>query len=222
MNWNRVTAIFGGTFDPPHVGHKAAAIGLLAHPKVSRVIAVPAATPPHKPALVPAKQRLEMVKLAFSGSPVEINTCEFDRVSANSTEPSYSYQTIHELSQLYTELAFVIGADQLAALPTWKRFPELLKMCHWIILGRKPDGIAVAKQALQQLKASSLISTTNENSGKISGSTKEWILVETEAQALSSQQIREAIARTGEFPEGSLPSEVAHYLLENKLYGTRK
>ncbi|HUP55886.1 MAG TPA: adenylyltransferase/cytidyltransferase family protein, partial [Bdellovibrionota bacterium] len=69
MNWREVTAIFGGTFDPPHLGHREAVAGLFRNPGVREVWVMPAASPPHKPAIATAEQRLELARLAFGPHP---------------------------------------------------------------------------------------------------------------------------------------------------------
>ena len=169
-----------------------------------------------------------MAHLAFQGvAPLEISDLELKR-AAQSGGPSFSFDTISDLRRDHRELAFVIGADQLRDLPRWHRFPEILGLCHWIVLSRKPDGDAVAEQALSQWEGSGL--------AKKSPTPGQWLLdarlnqkvgatlvvVPTAAPALSSTQIREVLGRTGEAPENTLSEPVRGYLKRVGLYGTEK
>ena len=95
--WSEVTAIFGGTFDPPHLGHREALDGLFtAGPGIGRALIVPAAAPPHKPAVASSEDRVAMARLAFApgklAGPVELSLVELEleRARARPSEPSYS------------------------------------------------------------------------------------------------------------------------------------
>jgi nicotinate-nucleotide adenylyltransferase len=210
--WNEITAVFGGRFDPPHLGHREAVRGLFKFPAVKQVLILPSGSAPHKPALANATQRTEMAKLALSDLPfdclpaeIEFDLRELDRARLNPTVPTYSFETIQQLRAIYPKLAFVIGADQLVALPTWHRFPELLTLCHWIVLERKPQGSQLARQTLQEWEASGLVKAQGPNSWETTRKPEFTIqIVPTEAKDVSSTQIREAIARTGEPPADSI------------------
>jgi nicotinate-nucleotide adenylyltransferase len=65
MNWHEVTAVFGGTFDPPHLGHREAIAGLFKNPGVSRALVIPSFIPPQKPQAVGSDHRVAMAKLCF-------------------------------------------------------------------------------------------------------------------------------------------------------------
>jgi len=224
--WDEITAVFGGRFDPPHVGHREAVRGLFQFPAVKQVLIMPSGSAPHKPTLATATQRTEMAKLAFGNLPfdslpseIHFDLSELDRAKRNPYLATYSFDTISELGVVHPKLAFVIGADQLAALPTWHRFPELLTLCHWIVLERKPQGSQLARQTLQEWEASGLVQAKDASTWE---STKAKYLIQivpTEAKDVSSTQIRETIARTGEPPADSLLPGVLAYLKEQRLYG---
>jgi len=223
--WSEVTAILGGTFDPPHAAHRKALRGLYALPGVGRVVVMPSASPPHKPAIASPEHRLEMARLAFQGlAPLEIDSSELER-ARRTGRPSYSFDTISELSTRYPELAFVIGADQLRDLPRWYRFPDILGLCHWIVLARKPDGERVAQKAMAELEASGMALRETDSLWRLkpAGHRAEryLVLVPTDAPALSSTEIREALGRTGKAPQEALPEPVLAYLMRHRLYGTQ-
>ena len=227
--WSQVTALFGGTFDPPHLGHREAVRGLFEVPRVQRVMILPAATPPLKQTTsASAEHRVAMAKLCFSAtgsdpyypSEVEMNLVEIERQKLRPNEPSYTYDTLVHLKRSLPQLAFVIGTDQLASLNRWYRFPEILNLCHWIILERKfSTSSTTASDALSQLTGSGLIHSQGDRLWK--SNTGTWIqMVPTKAALISSTHIRETLARTGSPPEGALSIEVASYLKTHSLYGT--
>jgi len=224
---DKYTAIFGGTFDPPHLGHRQVAQDLIQILGVSRVLVVPSARPPHKTTLSSSVDRLKMCELLFAGlSGVEVNDLELKREASG--RPSYSIDTILELKSQFPKLAFIIGSDQIESLPTWHRFQELLGLCDWIAVGRKPDGLNRNLAAIQQLVGLGLARST--------ASDQVWALsrghtlrqLETRAPDMSSTEIRRQIAvqtveKTAildDFLSKYLPTDVTRYLMDRKLYGT--
>ena len=81
--WTECTALFGGRFDPPHLGHEEALAGLFESPGVARVLVIPSGNPPHKPVTASNEARLEMARAAFLKSnlpgPVEVHPLEIER-----------------------------------------------------------------------------------------------------------------------------------------------
>ena len=231
-NWAEITAVFGGTFDPPHTGHVEAVRGLFEDPGVQRVLVLPTSTPPHKHFLTSAEHRVAMVKLCFASSVhqnIQIDLTEIERSMQRPGGYNYSFDTLQELSQRFhgsNQLAFVIGADQLASIENWFRFPEVLDLCHWIVLARKPSGLATALQAIQKLEASNLLKKRGDGP---TGSSQLWHIgkmssflriVDTRAPEISSTDVRQALCRNGSAPEGSLVPAVEAYLKLHHLYGT--
>ena len=227
-------ALFGGTFDPPHLGHREAVRGLFQVPGVSRVKILPAPVPPLKTSQATAEQRLAMARLNFAAVPgdpmpaeIEIDTRELDRAVREPGRPSYTFDTLQEIGREIPRerLAFVIGADQLLQLPRWHRFPELLELSHWIVLERKPDGGARARTMLQEWTGSGLVRTTGQPSRWATRSGRELRVVPTKARELSSTAIRESIARTGKAPGSEsapwLLPEVLSYLKTHRIYAIK-
>ncbi len=133
--------VLGGSFDPVHAGH----VGLARHfiellqPEELRLI--PAGQPWQKDALVAnAEQRIAMLKLAFEadmGSRIEIDRQEIER--AEKRVPSYSIDTLTNLRDHLgkeTSIIFLIGADQLQNLASWKRWRELFSLAHIVAASR--------------------------------------------------------------------------------------
>ncbi|UCE27753.1 MAG: nicotinate-nucleotide adenylyltransferase [Candidatus Coatesbacteria bacterium] len=131
----KVIAVFGGTFDPPHIGHLVAASDACEALALERVLFVPAARPPHKPGEVdtPPELRLRMVELAAAGD---------DRFDASDIEigrdgPSFTIDTVRELKGDDFETVYVIvGADGLAEMTTWKEYRALLDEARVVAVSR--------------------------------------------------------------------------------------
>lgn len=238
VRWHQVTALFGGAFDPPHRGHREAVAGLFRAPGVRRVQVIPTALAPHKRVVTPAEHRVAMARLNFAPLPadalpaedVTIDLCELER-AARAPGPSYAFDTIEEARARFGEVAFVIGTDQLRDLPRWNRFPALLGLCHWLVLLRKPEGADSVAGLLGDWVASGLLEPAGLEGefpvgrGALPRPFGPQIapvlkLIPTDAPALSSTAVREALGRTGQAPEGSLLPGVSSYLKENHLYGS--
>jgi len=234
--WNEITAVFGGTFDPPHVGHIAAVRGLFERPGVGRVIVLPSPVPPQKPAgVTETHARAHMVRLTFGDrakfpGPVLIDSREILRSQLHPGLPSFTYDTLQQMRGEIPNLAFVIGADQFYNLPTWHRFPDLLDLCHWIVLERKPNGADLAGKALSEFVANGLAKPQSSRSSQSSMTSETWTfgragkssltIIPTDAPSISSTEIRETIGRTGHPPENGLTPEVLEYLKLHRVYGT--
>ena len=223
-DWSDVTAIFGGTFDPPHLGHMEAVKGLFTAPRVKQVRVVPSAHPPHKRTMTAETHRVKMTKLAFLRSiDTVVDPQEVERARLTG-RPSYTYETLQALrNQIGPELAFVIGTDQLQDLSKWYRFPELLGLSHWIVLERKGQDSPL--RALTEWQGSGLIKTqktgTEHPTFELSAPKPTFLtVVPTPARELSSHKIRERIAVLGDVPAELLSPDVISYLKQNHLYGT--
>lgn len=132
--------VFGGTFDPPHVGHRVVARDVVEGLELDRLLVVPAGRPPHREARLPAALRLELVREAFRGD---------DRIGVSDLEvagegPSYTVETLARIRRERSpdELWCVIGADQLRELDTWReprRIAELARLAVMSRAGRRPS-----------------------------------------------------------------------------------
>jgi nicotinate-nucleotide adenylyltransferase len=122
--------VFGGTFDPIHVGHVAAAHAALTALHLERVLFVPSGRPPHKEGHASAEQRYEMTCLAIEGEPLfTVSRLELDRPG-----PSYTVDTLRALQG--DELFFICGADAIVELPTWHEWRELVKLAKFVAVTR--------------------------------------------------------------------------------------
>jgi nicotinate-nucleotide adenylyltransferase len=137
MTWKRI-GIFGGTFNPPHLGHLILAETAADTLALDCVFFAPAANPPHKIGMprAPAEVRLAMVKLAIEGNPrFTTSRADMDRPG-----PQYAVDMIAMFHQEYpdAELFFLMGSDSLRDLLSWSRPEEIIRMTTLVVMQR-PD-----------------------------------------------------------------------------------
>lgn len=128
--------IFGGAFNPPHIGHLIVAEAVREHLRLDRVIFVPSAAPPHRTDVgrASAEVRMEMTRLAIQGNPVfEVSDVEIQRPGR-----SYTIDTITAFEVIHpgVKLSLLIGSDNLAEFHTWKSPREILAKCDLIVFPR--------------------------------------------------------------------------------------
>lgn len=138
--------LFGGTFDPVHIGHLRLAEEAADHLGLARVRWIPAGQPGHREApRVSSAQRLEMVRLAIAGNP----RFELDASEVGANTPSYTVPTLERLRQVENlgvsrPLVLLVGADSFAGLPDWHRWPSLFDLAHIAVAHRPGFPIDVA------------------------------------------------------------------------------
>lgn len=133
----RRVGVFGGTFDPPHLGHLVAAGEAAYRCRLDEVVFVPTGDPWQKQHrnVTDAAARLEMTRSAVESDPLfRVSTCDIDRDG-----PTYAVDTVADVRAEYdgdVDLHFIIGADSLENLHTWHRVEELSKAVKFIALNR--------------------------------------------------------------------------------------
>ena len=128
--------IFGGSFNPIHLGHLLVAQAALEEMALTRLFFVPAAQSPFKPESKPASatDRLRWLRLALAGcSWAEVDDQEVQRGGV-----SYTIETVRDYSRRFVgaDLFYLIGADQVAQLPKWKDADELARLATFVVLPR--------------------------------------------------------------------------------------
>ena len=125
--------LYGGTFNPIHIGHLIVAKSVQEAYGFNKVIFVPNGVPPHKKGVVASEHRLEMLKLAIKGDPFfEINTYEIEKET-----PSYTIETVRHIREFYggkIDLPYwLIGPDNASQIPHWYKSEKLIKECKFLI-----------------------------------------------------------------------------------------
>lgn len=128
------SAIYGGSFDPPHVGHVLAAAYVLCIGVVDRVLVVPVFDHAHDKSLSDFTLRAQLCQAAFGADP-RVEVC---LIEEHLPRPSYTLRTILALRELYPDDDFrlIMGADVLAETEKWHRFDEVISLAPPLVLGR--------------------------------------------------------------------------------------
>ena len=145
-------AVFGGTFNPLHIGHAMLADTIITELGYDKILFVPSFITPHKKYTgnVTSEQRLEMVRTfcASEGNGhFETETCEFDRGGVSYTSDTLEYLTSKYKDQLDGKLAFVMGDEVAAEFDKWKNPEKVSALADLIIVHRYPD-IGAIEQTL--------------------------------------------------------------------------
>jgi nicotinate-nucleotide adenylyltransferase len=194
--------IYGGTFDPPHLGHLAAAQEALYTCNLARVLFTPNARNPLKlgEPISETEHRLAMTELAVRDNcGFELSTADVDRGG-----PSYTVDLLTGLRETLhpgDELAFIAGMDVLHELPRWREPLRILELARLIVISR-PGEDTLAPTALDEHLPSA--------SSRIT-------VIETAGVAISSTELRERVA-AGKPIRYLVPDAVAEYVAEHDLY----
>ena len=132
-------AIYGGSFNPMHIGHEKIVDYVLNNLNMDKIIIIPVGIPSHRENnLEQSDTRLKICKEIFK----ENKKIEVSDIEIKSEGKSYTYDTLLKLMDLYgenNEFFEIIGEDSLKSLKTWKNYEELLKICKFIVFRRKDD-----------------------------------------------------------------------------------
>ena len=132
----KLIGIFGGTFDPVHIGHKLVIENLLELIKLDELIVIPNGTPPHKEKRIGETNKLRMTKLALG----HIDKVKIDDREIIKETPSYAFLTFKELQKENPNdtLLWIMGSDSYSKIDTWHRYKEFIEEVNLVILSR-PD-----------------------------------------------------------------------------------
>jgi len=128
--------IYGGSFDPIHLGHLKTATTLKTELQLDHLFLLPCCEPVHKDGLkYPSNDRLKMLNLALE----KFSTLEIDSREILRGGGSYMIDTLHELKQIYRDepICLIIGMDSFIKIKTWKNWQEFSKLVHLVILQRQ-------------------------------------------------------------------------------------
>lgn len=193
--------LFGGTFDPPHLGHLILAAEAKDQLGLAHVLWVLTPQPPHKRGqpITPLAHRLAMLQDMLADSPeFGISRVEIDRPG-----PHYAVDTVHAVQAQYPNAAitYIMGGDSLRDLPTWRRPADFLAACHRLGVMRRP-GEAPDLDALERA---------------LPGIRAKTRFVEAPLLTIASSDIRRRIAE-GKMYRYYLHLKVYEYIEQHHLY----
>lgn len=197
--------IFGGTFDPIHIGHLIIAEHARDELGLNRLLIIPAFMPPHKQGrrIIDATHRYEMARLATAENPkFEVSDIEMKRHGV-----SYSVETLHIIQakvKVLSEYYFIVGSDMLPELHTWKEIDRFVEMCTFVVAVRpgfkkqnwKKTGLGLSEETREKVLANPL---------------------ENPLVDVSSTDIRKRVAEDKSI-HYMVPKDVEEYIHKHRLY----
>ena len=205
--------IFGGTFDPPHVGHLLAASDAIEHLTLDRLVFVPAAVQPLKAgrATASAAHRLAMVRLTVGNDPrLETDSVEVDRDGL-----SYTVDTLREFARRFpsADRYFLVGADVLASFAQWRDPQTVLDLATLAVLTRRADSDGDASSEATHMEQQRM----SARGGLVDGLVQRSTFVPTRRVDISSTEIRDRV-RSGRSIHGFVTDAVGEYITAHGLY----
>lgn len=196
--------VFGGTFDPVHLGHLILAEQCREQAALDQVLFVPALLPPHKQrqSLTPFSQRVEMLQLAISGhSAFRIDELEKDRAG-----PSYTVDTLTQLHQQRPsdEFCFIIGSDSLHDLHLWYQPKRILELATLLVVARADFSVFPTMELKRSLQLDDAFPLRYQ-------------VIEMPLITIASRDIRQRIGE-GRSVRYLIPRAVEMYVAEKNLY----
>jgi nicotinate-nucleotide adenylyltransferase len=190
--------VFGGTFDPVHVGHLIMAAEAVARLRLDRILFVPARRPAHKRSrgLALVQHRVAMLRLALRGNP----SFHLSRIEADSGGTSFTVRTLESLHKAgNAELYFLMGQDSLEEFATWREPERILELARLAVVPRGERELPPLSPSLR----------------------RRVVYLRPPRVAVSSTEIRRRLRR-GLPVRYWIPDSVLGYVHRNGLYGTRR
>ncbi|MDG2019409.1 MAG: nicotinate (nicotinamide) nucleotide adenylyltransferase [SAR86 cluster bacterium] len=206
----KLIGIFGGTFDPVHIGHKLVIENLLELIKLDELIVIPNGTPPHKEKRIGETNKLRMTKLALG----HIDKVKIDDREIIKETPSYAFLTFKELQKENPNdtLLWIMGSDSYSKIDTWHRYKEFIEEVNLVILSRPDCPIkkdSFAERLLETRKIDDVKGFENQ--------TCKILLLSINPIKLTSTEIRTMISNKNDVSK-SLNQDVYKLIKENNLY----
>jgi nicotinate-nucleotide adenylyltransferase len=213
------TGILGGTFDPVHEGHVAAAHAACRALSLDRVLLTPSHLPPHRPTQPRASafHRFAMVALATADDP---------RLVASDVElelpgPSFTAVTLRHLASRgcrASQLFFIIGTDAFAEIASWHDYPAVLDLAHFVVIARPGQSFDVLSRRLPTLASRMREATGTPPPDRPGDGCAIW-LVNMATPDVSSTEVRRRAA-AGESLAGLVAPPVEAHIRKHRLYGS--
>jgi len=204
------TGVLGGTFDPIHLGHLAAADAAQQALSLDAMLLIPSRIAPHRadPAGASAGDRFAMAELAVEGRA----RWAASRIEVERDGPSYTFDTLVELRKAPSQFFFIIGTDAFSEIATWSRYPAVLDLANFVVVSRPGFTLDSLQKRLPDLADR----MTTPDRFHLSAKTG-IILLEAPTPDISSTDIRRRV-RSHESIAGLVPETVADYIGTHRLY----
>lgn len=209
--------IFGGTFDPVHIGHLRGAEEVAELLGIERVLFVPTGFARHKEfvSLASPKDRLRMLELAVASNP------KFSVLRYEIDHPEHASYTYYTLKHLHETLLsgvqkpfLILGEDAFDGFPKWHRFQEVLEMCSLTVMARPPIGLPSIPEPLTGLESRAVSSEVLHVRLQGEGELYECRITPLD---VSSSMVRERLS-TGRSVRYLVPEDVLRFIQERGLY----
>ncbi len=188
--------IYGGSFNPPHLGHEQVAKFVIDELKLDELVIVPVGTPSHRENnLASCDDRLAMCKLAFE----KISKVAVSDIEIRDEKVSYTYDTLMNIKKLYseqTEFYEIIGEDSACYFDKWKEYRKIFDEAHVVVLKRKGCNIDDINRELKD----------------------KFIYLDSPYFNFSSTEIRERVKNNFSNLDEYVSEDVSEYIREKKLY----
>ncbi|HEY1306861.1 MAG TPA: nicotinate-nucleotide adenylyltransferase [Vicinamibacterales bacterium] len=207
--------LFGGTFDPIHLGHLDAAEAARSALGLDEILFIPSHDPPHRPSdpRASAFHRFALVALAIDGhQSYRASDMELQR-----NGPSYTTDTLATLGSegwSPSQLFFILGSDAFAEIATWRQFPAVLDAAHFVVITRPGTTLDAAATRTPEIR-----SRLRAPEAPAIASPETFVfLVEARTRDVSSTTIRARLA-AGKPIDDLVPEAVGRYIVGHRLYG---
>ncbi len=216
----RKTALFGGSFDPIHVGHLAVARAAQRRFDLDEVYFIPSGRPPHKHRqnLAPFPHRFAMVALACGENPRFVPSLAEAGPDLSGHQVFYSIDTVRHFGQLFRRhgdhFYFILGADSFLEIPTWKEYEALLGSCDFIVASRP----GFRTDMLRLVIPPELFGRTPALDPRAIALRRTCVyLLDTVRSEVSATEVRRRLQR-GQSIHGLVPARVEEYICKQALY----
>lgn len=206
--------VLGGTLDPIHCGHIAAAVAARDALDLTSVLVIPSRVPPHR-SIQPqasAYHRFAMAALGVSGEP-RLDVSDDELMAEGPSYTADTLERLHARGLAASQIFFIIGADAFAEIATWKRYPEVLDLAHFVVVSRPGHRIEALQARLPALAARMRLAGEDARTS----AHPSIQLLQAPTPGVSSTIVRERLAR-GEAITGLVPPLVEAHILKHRLY----
>jgi nicotinate-nucleotide adenylyltransferase len=219
----RRVAVFGGSFDPVHVGHLAVARSAQRRFHLDEVHFVLAGRPPHKSKreMAPYPERYAMLALACAEHPHFLPSLAEGGDDLSGRHTAYSVDTVrrfrHQLRHPHDQLYFIVGADQFLEIPTWRDYETLLGLCDFIVVSRPGFRLQALRLVIPPELLARPAAGAPRDRGTIALRRSTVHLLDRVASHVSATEIRRRRQRHQPI-HGLVPARVEEYIIRQALY----